>query len=224
MKIKEKLVTRRLRKQGFSLNEIREKTGFTKSSISLWVRDVELNESQKKELSKKGYTNKLIEKRRTTRLINEDNRRQVIIDGAAKEIDNISEKELWLIGVSLYWGEGAKTLRSGLHFSNSNPDMIRVIMEFFRRICLVPENKFRGNIHIHQHLDCKKAEKYWSSISGIPLNQFYKAYRKPSKSSQSKKDNLPFGTFDIYVCNTKLFLKIKGWIEGVHKSIIYKPG
>ncbi len=224
MKTKEKLLSRDLRRQGLSLNEIKKKTGFTKSSISIWVRDIELSKNQRKQLSEKGCTKDVIEKRRFTRLTNENNRRQIIIDKAAKEIHNISEKELWLIGVALYWGEGAKTLRSGLHFSNSNPDMIKVIMEFFRRICLVPEDKFRGNIHIHRHLDCKKAEKYWSSISGIPLNQFYKAYRKPSKSSQSKKDSLPFGTFDIYVCNTELFLKIKGWIEGVYKNIINEPG
>ena len=91
-------------------------------------------------------------------------------------------------------------------------------MKFFREICKVPKSKFRGYIHIHPHLDKKIAENFWSRISGIPLNQFYKTYQKPNKSSKNKKDTLPFGTFDIYICDTKLRLKIMGWIEGVCKS------
>lgn len=223
MKLEEKLLARNLRQQGLSLNEIRRKTGFTKSSISLWVRDIELTENQKKGLSEKGQKRSVIERRRITRLTNENNRRQLIINEAAKKIISISEKELWIVGTSLYWGEGAKTLKSGVHFSNSNPEMIKVIMKFFRKVCSVPEKKFKGCIHIHQHLDYKKAEKYWSSVSGIPLTQFYKTYRKPSISSQSKKDSLPHGTFDIYVCSTELFLKIKGWTEGIYKNIINTP-
>ncbi len=93
-------------------------------------------------------------------------------------------------------------------------------MKFFKRVCKVPKEKFRAHIHIHPHLDIKKAENYWSSISGIPLKQFYKTYSKPNKSSQSKKNSLPFGTFDIYVHSTELFLKIKGWIEGIYQCVI----
>jgi len=84
---------------------------------------------------------------------------------------------------------------------------------------MVPNEKFRGHIHIHQHLDYKKAEKYWSSLTGIPLGHFFKTYRKPNIASKHKKDSLPLGTMDIYVCNTELFLKIKGWTEGVCRGV-----
>ena len=64
------------------------------------------------------------------------------------------------------------------------------------------------------------AEKYWSEITNIPISQFYKTYSKPSVASKGKKDSLPFGTFDIYVCDTKLFLTIMGWIEGIKRFTI----
>jgi len=220
MKIEEKLLSQKLRGQGLSINEICNKTGFSKGSVSLWVRNIELSKAQKNELSQKGFKKEIIEKRRTTRLTNENNRRQIIIDKAKEDIKNISEKELWLIGIALYWGEGGKANRSSVQLSNGDPRIIGLMMKFFKRICKIPDEKFRGYIHIHQHLDVKKAENYWSSISGIPLSQFYKTYSKPNKSSQSKKDSLPFGTFDIYVHNTELFLKIKGWIEAVYQDVI----
>jgi len=223
MKLQEKLEARRLRSLGYSLNEIKKRLDATKlnsakSSISLWVQDIELTPEQKKGLSQKGIQKGIIEQRRTTRLKNESAKRQLIIDAANKEIKKISERELWLIGVMLYWAEGGKTRRGMVRFSNSDPEMIKIMMAFFRKICNVPEEKYRGYIHIHPHLNYKKAEKYWSSISGIPLNKFFKTYRKMNSSSKNKKDNLPFGTFDVYVLSTELFLKILGWAKGIFES------
>jgi len=219
MKLKEKILARELRSRGLSLNEIITETGFAKGSVSLWVRDIELTFDQKKNLSQKGLTKEAIEKRRITRLSRENARRQLIIDNAKKEIKATSLAELKLIGAMLYWAEGGKT-HGIARLSNGDPNVIKVMMEFFRKICNVPEKKFRGYIHIHPHLDVKRAEIYWSGVSGIPLNQFYKTYNKINKSSKNKRGSLPFGTFDIYVCNTELLLKIKGWIEGIYKNII----
>ena len=220
MKLQEKKLAIILREQGLSMNEIREKIGVSKSSVSLWVRNIQLTDKQKKELSQKGLTKESIEKRRKTRLTRENVRRQIIIDSARKEIKAISEQHLKLIGIALYWAEGGKASRNTVCLSNGDPKVIQLMMKFFKKICKVPKKKFRAHIHIHPHLSIKRAEEYWSKISGIPLTQFYKTYSKPNKSSQSKKDSLPFGTFDIYIHNTELFLKISGWIEGVHKNII----
>lgn len=216
-KIKEKQIAIKLRLQGRSLNEISARLSVSKSSVSLWVRGVRLNNQQERILKNKSHKQQAIEKRRATRLRNEGIKRQQIIERAKKEIVNLSNKELWLIGVMLYWAEGGKTQRI-VRFSNGDPDMIRIFMTFLRKICKVPEKKFRGYIHIHPHLDYRKAERYWSSVSAIPLNQFYKTYRKPNKSSKNKRNSLPFGVMDVYVCNVELFLTIKGWAEGIFQS------
>lgn len=215
MKNKEKNLAIKLRENGLSLNEIKRKLNVSKSSVSLWVRDVALTYEQKQELSKKGVKKEIIEKRRETRLKRENNRKQIIIDKAKGEIFKLSKKELWISGIALYWGEGAKTIRSGVQFSNADPRAIKFMMRFFKKCCKVPKNKFRGHIFLHSHLNNNKAKRYWHSISGIPLSQFYKTSQQQSKSSKRKKDNLPFGTFVIQICNTELFLKIKGWIEGI---------
>ena len=174
---------------------------------------------QKQKLSLKGLKKEDIEKRRVARLAKENARRMVIVNKAEKDINKLSQKDLFIIGITLYWAEGRKAARGSVTFSNSDPRAIKTMMRFFREICDVPNDKFRAQIHIHQHLDAKAAEAYWSNISRIPLTQFFKTYRKPNKSSLNKKDSLPYGTFDIYVCNTGLFLKIKGWINGICKKL-----
>jgi len=219
MKLEEKLLSRKLRKDGYSLNEIRLKTGFTKSSISLWVRDIELTADQKQRLSLKGLKKEDIERRRQNRLAKEKTRKILIIKTAEKDIVRLSKKDLFIIGTTLYWAEGRKGIKGVVSFSNSDPRAIKLMMRFFREICKVPEEKFRGHIHIHSHLYAKNAEKYWSNIAKINLKQFYKTYQKPSKASLGKKDTLPYGTFDIYVCNTELLLKINGWTNGICKKM-----
>jgi hypothetical protein len=218
MKKEEREKARELRSKGYSIKEITKIIGVAKSSISLWVRDINLNPDQIENLSRKGRQESVIEKRRKTRLENEDRRRQIIVDNAQKEITKLLNKELWLVGVMLYWAEGGKTQRGLVRFSNGDPEMIKIMMAFFRKICHVPKEKFRGYIHIHPHLDHEKAEKYWSHASGISLNNFFKTYRKINISSKNKKDSLPFGVMDIYICNTELFLKITGWAKGIFSS------
>lgn len=113
----------------------------------------------------------------------------------------------------MYWGEGGKTNKGMARISNSDPDVIKFMMNFFREIFNVPHAKFRGHVHTFSHLNAEKAERYWSTVSGIPRKQFYKTYSKPSIASKGKRDKLPYGTFQIYVCDTIIFLTIKGWIE-----------
>lgn len=207
----------KLRRQGYSLGEIKTKLQVSKGSVSRWVRNVELTDAQRQLLSQKPYYKEAVEKRRQARLASEKAKRDLVINTAQKSIGRISKKQLWLIGVMLYWAEGGKT-QTTVRFSNGDPNMIKIMMVFFREICEVPERKFRAHIHIHPHLDHIQAEKYWSTVSGINQSQFYKTYRKPNKSSQSKKNSLPYGTFDIYVMDTQLFYKIQGWAKGIFSS------
>lgn len=207
-----------LREQGYAINYIAMQLGVAKSSVSVWVRNVALTESQKLELNKSAYSTQAIERRRVSRLANEFSKRQKIIDMAFSEVTDITLRELWLMGVMLYWAEGGKTQRM-FRFSNGDPEMISIMMNFLRLICKVDESKLRGYIHIHPHLDHVLAEKYWSDISQIPNHQFFKTYRKPNKGSAYKgRDTLPFGVFDIYVMDTRLFLKVSGWAQGIFAS------
>lgn len=198
------------------MNEIVRALGVAKSSVSLWVRDIKLTTAQEKQLSERGHTFKAIELRRAARLRNERARRMPTFEKAAEEIAPLSKTSLLLTGAALYWGEGSKTKRGRVDFTNSDPRSIQIMMHFFRKVCRVPEPKFRGHVILHPRLDPTRAEQYWSRISGIPKHQFYKTSQQHNKASAGKKDSLPFGTFSINVNDTQLYLRIMGWIEGLY--------
>ncbi|OHA97825.1 MAG: hypothetical protein A3E02_02300 [Candidatus Zambryskibacteria bacterium RIFCSPHIGHO2_12_FULL_38_34] len=222
MKIVEKERARTLRKQGKSMNQIVEETGFSKASVSFWTRDIVLTKAQRNKISKRGRSIESIEKRRLSRLFNINNKRRAIIETAKKDFSDLSARDLKLIGAMIYWGEGGKTGNWSVRLANSDPLIIKVMMRFFREICKVPENKFHAHIHTFENADVEKTEKYWSEISRISRKQFYKTYIKPSIASLQKRKTLPNGTLDIYVHDTKLFLTIMGWIEKI-KDILLKP-
>lgn len=213
MKKEEQNHARLLRMSGMSLNDIVREVGVSKASVSLWVRDIILSDQQKKKLSTHGRSIESVEKRRVNRINNTLKRHRVIIDVAKENIPTLSKHELLLVGAALYWGEGGKTNTGMARISNADPKVIQFMMRFFKEICGVPPKKFRGHVHTFSHLNAESAERYWSRISGIPRQQFYKTYSKPSIASKGKKDSLPYGTFQIYVCDTTIFLTIKGWIE-----------
>lgn len=216
MKSVERTKAIELRKRGESIKNIAIALGVAKSSVSTWVRTVELNDAQKLKLSLSSHSTEAVERRRSSRLKNEEFKRNVVIHAAKDEIGIITKRELWLTGVALYWAEGGKTQRM-IRFSNGDPRMIEIMMKFFREVCDVPEGKFRGYIHIHSHLDHDGAKKYWSNLTRIPEDQFFKTYRKASVAGV--KDSLPYGVLDVYVLDTTLFYKMQGWIKGMSASI-----
>lgn len=201
--------------------EIASKLHAAKSSVSLWTRDIYLADDIITRLRSNSHTAEAIEKRRQARLKSEAAKREIISDEAKKSVKPITHHDLWLIGTMLYWAEGGKTQRT-VRFSNGDPEMIKVMMRYFREVCEVEEVKLRGHIHIHEHLDVEAAEDYWSSITAIPKHRFYKTYNKPNISSKGLRNTLPYGVFDIYVANVKLFLQIEAWIAEIAR-IINRP-
>ncbi len=216
IKLSEQDEAKKLRFEGLSVNEIAKILKVSKGSVSNWVQEVTISEEKILKLKAKSHSKESIEKRRISRLKNEVYKRDAITLNAQNSIGGISARELWLIGVSLYWAEGGKTQRM-VRFSNGDPKMIKIMIRFFTEICKVDKAKLRGYIHIHEELDHKAAELYWHKVSEIPLSQFYKTYRKVG--GKSLRRTLPYGVMDIYIMDVKLFLKIKGWAEGISQSI-----
>ena len=216
MKIIEKENAIKLRKNGVALGIIANELGVAKSTVSLWVRDVRLSKTQIKRLKKNSHNIETVEKRRVSRLAGSERRKEMIRNTAHKKAVMLSGNPLWYIGVSLYWGEGSKTGRT-VGVANSDPAVIVTMMKFFREVCGVEEHKFRGRIHAFEHTPVNATEAYWSKVSGVPTDQFYKSYLKKSSASINKRHTLPHGTFQIYVHDSDFFLTLLAWIEYLKK-------
>jgi len=213
MKLQEQYKAIELRKLGKSYSEIRKEMRVSKSSLSRWLKDVKLTPAQEERL----YVE--LRAKNAYRLVKENQRKRVerterIVGAAKQQANTLLKDPLFLAGLMLYWAEGDKSEKSEyVKFSNSDPAMIKFMMKWFRKICRIPEDKFRIELHIHK-LHCRKdIENYWSKVVGIPLSQFYKTQIKPTSLGQ-RKNYLYNGTCAIRIGSKDLFRKIKGWKLG----------
>ncbi len=221
MKTEEKLLAVKLRKAGKSYQEILKQVPVSKSTLSLWLRGVILTNEQKHRLYftlKRQNAYRLAKKK-------QDKKRETtkkIIEESIIEFDSLKTDPLFLSGLMLYWAEGDKSEEiEAVKFTNSDPLMIGFMMNWFRGMCKVREEKFRISLHLHT-LHCRKdVENYWSEVTQIPLNQFNKPFIKPT-SLKHRKRPLYEGTCSIKIHNKNLFRKIKGWKLGFQKEFINK--
>ncbi len=207
-----------LRKAGKTYSEILKDLPVSKGSLSLWLRDVVLELEQRTRIENKNAAviKKFVELNERRKRNSREKKRR-LAGAAAGEIREISDQELKLIGIALYWAEGYK--RSGWRtacFANSEPQMIVLMMRWFREICRVPEKKFRVRIQAYDAGRIQESQSFWSRVTGVPLSQLSKPYMRISPTSQGKMET-PFvhGTCSIRISDTCLLVKIKGWITGL---------
>src|SRR5438477_5974135 len=165
---------RELRADGWTIKEIAAELAVSQSSVSNWVRDVEVDPevwAQRVETRR----NHGWEKRRATFLAKRS--AQADADRAAAEqwLGQLSDRDLFIAGIALYAGEGSKT-RGSVTLPNSDPRMIVLFLAFLRRFFEVDESRLRVRLYLHEGLDLEAAVAYWSGLTGIPRWQFNKPY------------------------------------------------
>ena len=217
-----------LRKQGESYSQINKTLGVPKSTLSLWLKDVELTDEARQKIIKRGsrISTKILIQRNKYQTVLAEERATRIRNTAKQEASSRMQEPLFISGVSLYWAEGYKRGASGskwkcVDFTNTDPEMVRVMMDFFRKICFVDESQFKAQLIAHPNIDLQGAVEYWSLITGIPQVQFIKTCTSISvRSGQKKINNLTYGTVHIRVYDVKLFFKIIGWIDGLKREFL----
>lgn len=223
MKVKEREKAIQLRKDGLTYKEILDQLAVSKGSLSYWLQEVELTDSQKLRIYGKNLDirRKFIDynRQKQQKVMYE---KENILKKSQQEISSLSKQELKLVGIALYWAEGYKaSAAKSVEFVNSDPAMISLIMKWFREICNVPEDKFRVRIQIHNPSSINDAVKFWSKKTGLSSKQFTKPYIKISPTSKGRaKKLLPYGICHIRISSTSLLTRIKGWVNGLSGPIV----
>ena len=213
-----RLKARGMRKAGKSVREIARQLNVSKSSVSLWVRDIILTVEQLEKLQ-----NRLIKGRELGSLMGSlsqkrrrmDVEKEEVILGI-KKLGNLSSKEFFIAGIALYWAEGSKTKRN-VRVCNSNPEMIQFMIKWFKRyLGILPEDiKAIVGINII-HRDRERLVKdYWSNVTGIPLSQFRKTSFKKSKVKKVYENfDSHYGTLTIEILKSaRFYYRIMGLIK-----------
>lgn len=211
----------KMRRKGRTYNEILSVVPVAKSTLSLWLRSVDLAKPQKQRI-----TQKRIDAQRKGALTRFNTRIQEVADLATqgkKDIDRITPRELWLIATALYWAEGSKqntaSISAGIQFANSDVRMLNVFLKWLR-VLQIPEDDIYYELYVHDNRknEVEAFRSWWAAQMGInrsKLNRIYFKRDKP-KTNRTKVGDLYHGLVRIRVrSSTILNRKISGWIEGI---------
>lgn len=206
-----------LRGRGYSYGMIHDKLGISKSTMSYWFKDkpfvpnFEVMDRVKQGPLKVGI-------RRHNQRVTDIARAK---EAGIKEIGLLSKRDLWMLGLGLYIGEGSKSIEN-VRIMNSNPAVILIAIRWLKEVCGLSNDNIVISLHLYPDNDISEALGYWSHITGLPGTNFRKTQidiRQDKKAS--KRGKLPYGTAHLRVIGngdpTKgvvLFRRIDGWMTG----------
>ncbi len=217
-KTEQQETARRLRGEGRTYDEIRAELGVSKSSISLWVRDVPVPaaaQARRERMRRASETRWEPVRRRR------DEERRATKAAAAAEIGPLSDRDLFLVGVALYWAEGSKDKpydrRESVAFINSDPGVVAVYLRWLRLLGIGAE-RWRLRVSIHETADVPAAERFWAELAGVPVGVLLRATLKrhnPKTVRRNTGDGYR-GCLVISVLDSAdLYRRIEGWWNGI---------
>ena len=120
-----------------------------------------------------------------------DNKNKLLKEEARKEFSLITPNlNGRIICAMIYWCEGAKEYKSGIAFTNSDPDLTRLFLDSLIKYFPVKKERIVARLHLHEYHDPKKQHLFWSKALGIPLDRFQKFYLKPH-TGKVVRENYP---------------------------------
>jgi transcriptional regulator with XRE-family HTH domain len=178
---------RELRLQGWTYDRIEAELGCSRSSVSLWVRD--LPRPERKRTPEEAAAN--ARRGWEAKLRIRDEERQRTKAAAKQAVGDLSPRELFLVGVGLYWAEGGKDKpyerRENVTFVNSDAGMIEVFLAWLDLLG-VERERLRYSVMIHETADVTGAEEYWADLVGADRSQFNKTTLKKHNPRTARKN------------------------------------
>ena len=204
----------KLRKSGYSYSYINEKTGVSKSTLSNWFTLLEYTPNketlrrigsariasaeQKKKIKQKSIYNAEIQ--------------------ARADIGTITKRDLMMIGVGLYIGEGTKTANV-IRIVNSNPKVIKLAIRWFIEVVGLSMDNITLRMYLYPDNDEVLCRKFWMKETGLTKKSILKTQFDSRKNKKmSKKNKLPYGTVHLGIRSlgnknfgVYLFRRIMAW-------------
>ncbi|MEX0835264.1 MAG: helix-turn-helix domain-containing protein [Nitriliruptor sp.] len=171
-KLEERARARELRAQAWTMPEIAEHLGVSRSSVSLWTRDVPFDPSARRSARtdrRPRGSDHPMRRRKLAEIAHYD-------AAGRRDLAELTDRELLIAGLGLYAGDGSK--RDGeVRFANSDASLIEFFCRWLRTCFTVDEDRLRVRLYLHEGLDLAVAQRFWSDRTGIDKTRFTKAYR-----------------------------------------------
>ena len=214
---------RELRLQGLDYAEIVAQLGVSKSSVSLWVRDLPRPPRVAAEECARRAAERMRRYWAGERPVRAA-RRAAASAAAAASIGGLTDREILLAGAVAYWCEGAKNKphrrADRVTFSNSDPELISFFL-LFLDTAGITRSDLAFQLQIHETADVESAERFWLGVTGARAEQFGKTYLKHHNPLTTRKNTGE----DYHGClrvdlkhSCELYRKIEGWSYAVAKA------
>lgn len=214
-----------MRRHGKTYNEILDKVPVAKSTLSLWLRSVQLSKPQVQRTTalRKAAAQRGADSRRNARLAEIKS----LTERGIKKVGKMSRRELWLVGIALYWAEGNKqrqsSISSGIIFGNSDPQMIRVFLAWLEALNITRSQLiFELYVHETRFAEVDVFKRWWAKEIGITRKEVTGTYFKKGNvlTNHKNTEDLYHGLLRLKVkSSTSLNREITGYIAGVVASV-----
>lgn len=209
-----------LRKAGYSYSYIRKKIPVSLGTLAEWLSQIPYQPNAE--------TAENIGKARIAAMMAKRNVRKQNTDSAIqyakKDIGNMSERDIFMLGLGIYIGEGSKT-HDNIRVVNSDPRIIRFAIRWFKDKFAFDDDNFRLRLHLYPDSNIEECLSFWSKELNISQSLFQKTqidFRIDKKAKKTGK--LPYGTAHLSTRSKGnkehgVFLarRINGWIQEVLK-------
>ena len=226
-----------LRKKGYSYSEIADFVSVSKSTLGYWLKNLKLTPPQEERIRQK----RIVASRRggAKKSQHTVDAIEKIRSSSAKNIYNISKRELWLMGVTLYWRERLRhqqdfDLRKGVRFASSDPHLIRFFLHWLIRIGKLKNDELLYDVFLTEdnRSEIKNSKNYWARVTSSPKEMFTRFYiqKKYVKKNERivkkqkviglKRNQNTLGILRIRVrASSMLARQISGWIQGIRNTL-----
>ena len=188
-----------LRRKGKSLKEVAAAVHISQSTASRWCADIPLTAAQQKALDEKRLHAGL----KALKPWIKRNRDQKALDIRTQEkkgradVGRISKRDLFMLGLGLYWGEGYKRGSQEFGFTNSDPAVIRIVMAWLRQSYSIGPDRLRARLTLNARYqsELKRLTREWADETSIPLGNFsapsiITGYGKPDRNPRTYRGTL----------------------------------
>ncbi|MFA5996915.1 MAG: helix-turn-helix domain-containing protein [Candidatus Paceibacterota bacterium] len=223
-KFQEKIRAQKLRKKGWSIGAIAAELGVSKGSASIWCQDIVLSQKQKDKLTQNsisaGHKGRMIGAEMNHK--KKQDRMSVCKKKAYETVGQMTERDLLMLGIGLYWGEGTKSDRSALAIVNSDPEIILVMKKWYERVLNVKDEEFMPRIFINEihRPRIMKVIEYWSVLLKLPIEQFgNQVFLKIKQKKVYENYDSYYGILSLQVRkSSRLKYEVLGLIDAVKKK------
>ena len=206
-----------MRNAGYSYAMIKNELDISLSTLSSWFKDQSFtpNATVQQRMKEGRYSYGLQRKEERIAEI------QKMKELGRCDIGTLSKRDLWMIGLGLWIGEGSKTTEQ-LRLANSDPQVIALWVRWLKEIGGFQESDIFLTMHLYKDSDEERSRAYWRGVVGQDVRFGKTQTDKRVFKNSNKRGKLPYGTLHVSARSgggkekgVKFYRRFKGWVSAI---------